>query len=347
VTKAVLVTGGAGYIGSHTCKSLARAGYLPVTIDNLTRGHKWAVRWGPLEEHDISDKKSVVRCLERHDIQAIIHFAAFAYVAESVQAPEKYFQNNVINTLNVLAAMLDVGVRTFIFSSSCAVYGSPESVPISESCPRRPLNPYGETKRVIENALQWYGCAHGLRSVALRYFNAAGADPDGEIGEAHEPETHLIPLAIRTALGQRSHLEINGTDYQTYDGTAIRDFVHVTDLADAHVRALKYLLAGGRSTVLNVGTGRGYSVREIIQAIERAAGMKVRTRSSPRRVGDPPVLIADSRKAKSTLGWEAPYSDLETIVETALSWEKSRLYRTHLPPTDSDTSHKTAEPANV
>lgn len=340
MTKAVLVTGGAGYIGSHTCKSLARAGYLPVAIDNLARGHEWAVRWGPLEIHNISDKEMVARCVERHDIQAIIHFAAYAYVGESMQEPEKYYENNVINTLNLLQTMLDVGVKKIIFSSSCAVYGSPESVPISESCPRRPLSPYGESKRVIEDALQWYEYAHGLRSVALRYFNAAGADPDGEIGEAHEDETHLIPLTMQTALGRRSRLEINGTDYQTYDGTAIRDFVHVTDLADAHVRALKYLLAGGRSTALNVGTGRGHSVRDIIQATEHAAQMKVRTRCSPRRAGDPPVLIADPGKAKSTFGWEARYSDLETIIETALSWEKSRLHRTDLSLIDSEGGKK-------
>jgi UDP-glucose-4-epimerase GalE len=318
--RAVLVTGGAGYIGSHACKALARAGHVPVTLDNLVHGHRWAARWGPLVEGDTRDRERVERVIREHRIDAVVHFAAYAYVAESMHDPGKYFGNNVAGTLAVLDAMRACDVRRIVFSSTCATYGTPQALPIGEDHPQNPINPYGESKRMVERALHWYGAAHGLRSVALRYFNAAGADLDAEIGEDHDPETHLIPLAIGAALGTRPELQVCGTDYPTPDGTAVRDYVHVSDLADAHARALDYLYAGGESTALNLGTGHGHSVRAIVSAVERVARRPVPCRDVPRRAGDPASLIADPGRARALLGWAPQCSDLDTIVDTAWRW---------------------------
>jgi UDP-arabinose 4-epimerase len=316
----VLVTGGAGYIGSHTAKALALAGYEPVVFDNLRAGHEWAVRWGPLVYGDLADREAISAALAAHRVAAVIHFAAHAYVGESVAEPRKYFRNNVANTLNLLDAMLDAGVGHLVFSSSCATYGEPVRLPMAEDHPQSPVNPYGESKLFVERVLRWYETAYDLRWMALRYFNAAGADPDGEIGEDHDPETHLIPLAILAALGRRGELEVFGADYDTPDGTAIRDYVHVTDLADAHVRALHHLLDRGRPMALNLGTGTGSSVREIIREVERAGGRSVPVRNAGRRAGDPAVLLADALRARETLGWAHPHSSLDTIVETAWRW---------------------------
>ena len=316
----VLVTGGAGYIGSHTCKALAAAGYSPVTLDNLAYGHRWAVRWGPFEQADLADRQAVERVLREHRIGAVIHFAAYAYVGESMTDPGKYFRNNVINTLNLLEAMRAAGVGRIVFSSTCATYGVPQAVPIAEDHPQSPVNPYGESKLFVERALHWNGVAHGLRWMALRYFNAAGADPEGEIGEDHDPETHLIPLAIEAALGRRPDLQVMGTDYPTPDGTAIRDYVHVTDLADAHLRALRHLEDDGPSGALNLGTGRGHSVREVVAMVERVTGRKVGARDAPRRASDPPALVAAPGRARQLLGWEPRWSSLEAIVQSACRW---------------------------
>ena len=322
----VLVTGGAGYVGSHACKALSRAGYLPVAYDNLSRGHREAVRWGPLVEGDTADRARLVAAIARYQVGAVLHFAAFAYVGESVADPALYYRNNLIGSLALLDAMRETGVGRIVFSSTCATYGIPEAVPIPESARQSPVNPYGETKLAVERALRWYE-AHGLRSVALRYFNAAGADRDGEIGERHEPETHLIPLVLEAALGERPFVEVYGTDYPTPDGTAIRDYVHVEDLAAAHVAALEHLAAGGESLALNLGTGSGHSVREVIAVGERVSGRTVPCRAAPRRPGDPPVLVADARLAATRLGWRARVSDLETLMGTALAWRLGRSRR--------------------
>src|SRR5438094_1870218 len=275
MSQSVLVTGGAGYIGSHACKALARAGYRPVVFDNLSRGHRAAVRWGPLVEGDLAERGKLAAALERQRVSAVMHFAAYAYVGESVTDPALYYANNLGGSLALLEAMREAGVDKIVFSSTCATYGTPTQVPIRESAPQLPVNPYGETKLAIERALRWYGEAYHLRSVSLRYFNAAGADSQGEIGELHEPETHLVPLVLQAALGQRSHIDIYGIDYPTADGTAIRDYIHVEDLAEAHLRALEYLCAGRESAALNLGTGRGHSVREVIAAAEAISGRAV------------------------------------------------------------------------
>jgi len=322
MSQSVLVTGGAGYIGSHACKALATAGYTPVTYDNLSRGHRHAVRWGPLVEGDIADRAAVASSLRTHQASAVMHFAALAYVGESTGDPALYYRNNVAGTLALLDAMREVGVNRIVFSSSCATYGMPDAVPIRETMAQLPVNPYGETKLAIERVLRWYGPAYGLRSVALRYFNAAGADRGGELGEEHEPETHLIPLVLRAALGAGPPVGVFGTDYPTPDGTAIRDYIHVDDLAAAHVRALEYLAAGGASTAVNLATGNGYSVREIIAAVAKAVRHDVPCREVPRRQGDPPALVADASLAASLLGWRAECSDLDTIIRTALAWAR-------------------------
>jgi UDP-arabinose 4-epimerase len=316
----ILVTGGAGYIGSHTCKALAAAGQCPIALDSLVHGHRWAVRWGPLVEADLADREPLEQVLRDYEIDAVVHFAGYAYVGESMGDPARYFRNNFANTLNLLEAMRATGVNCIVFSSTCATYGVPETVPITEASPQRPVNPYGESKLMVERALAWLATAHGLQWMALRYFNAAGADPDGEIGEDHDPETHLIPLAIETALGHRAELAIFGTDYPTADGTAVRDYVHVADLADAHLRALAHLGAGGACGALNLGTGAGHSVREVVAAVERVSTREVRTRDCPRREGDPPILIAAAGRAREVLGWQPQCSSLEQIVETAWRW---------------------------
>lgn len=324
MSKTILVTGGAGYIGSHACKALARAGYEPVAYDNLSRGHRDAVRWGPFVEGDLADRDLLAATLRRCRIAAVMHFAAFAYVGESVERPELYFRNNVVNSLGLLEAMVEAGVKDIVFSSTCATYGVPESLPIRESTPQRPVNPYGETKLMVERALHWFGEAHGLRHAALRYFNAAGADPEGEIGEDHEPETHLLPLILYTALGRRPHIDIYGTDYPTPDGSAIRDYIHVQDLAEAHVLALAHLAKGGASLALNLGTGEGHSVRQAIAAAERVTGRKIACREAPRRAGDPPILVADATRARAELGWVPRHSDLDSILSSAWAWHLRR-----------------------
>ena len=321
MSQAILVTGGAGYVGSHACKMLARAGYRPVVFDNLSRGRREAVRWGPLVEGDLADMARLSAALAEHRVSAVMHFAAYAYVGESVADPALYYRNNLGGTLSLLEAMRDAGVDEIVFSSTCATYGTPDAVPIREDLPQRPVNPYGETKLAIERALHWYGQAYGVRSMALRYFNAAGADPDGEIGECHEPETHLVPLVLQAALGQRPQIDIYGTDYPTPDGTAIRDYVHVQDLAVAHLRALERLRERGGNITVNLGTGHGRSVREVIAAAEAATGRKVPAQAAPRRPGDPPALVADPSLAAEILGWRPLHSDLDTIIRTALAWQ--------------------------
>ncbi len=318
--KNILVTGGAGYIGSHACKALAKAGYTPIAYDNLVYGHREAVRWGPLVEGDLADAKLLADTLSRFDVAAVIHFAAFAYVGESMVKPQLYFHNNVVNTLTLLDAMLAAKLRHIVFSSSCATYGTPARVPITEDTPQNPVNPYGESKLICERAIHWYGEAHGMTYAALRYFNASGADPEGEIGEAHDPETHLVPLVLATALGRRAQIDIYGTDYPTPDGSAVRDYIHVQDLAEAHVAALARLLGGGTSLAVNLGTGAGHSVREVIDAAERITGRRIARREMPRRAGDPPVLVADVARAKELLGWSARLSDLDSILATAWAW---------------------------
>ena len=316
----ILVTGGAGYIGSHTAKALARAGHDPVVLDNLGHGHRSAVRWGPLIEMDLADRDGLRAVFQKHRFEAVIHFAAFIAVGESMRAPDDYFRNNFVNTMNLLDAMREQGVGRIVFSSTAAVYGNPQQPLITEDHPTLPLNPYGESKRMVERLLDWYGKAYGLQWTALRYFNASGADPDGETGEMHHPETHLIPLAVAAAHGDAPELQVFGNDYDTSDGTAIRDYIHVTDLAAAHVKALERLSRGGENCALNLGTGRGHTVQEVITAVERAGGRKVPARICPRRAGDAPVLVADASRAYRELGWSPSHSSLDQIVKTAWRW---------------------------
>ncbi|HTB67117.1 MAG TPA: UDP-glucose 4-epimerase GalE [Steroidobacteraceae bacterium] len=322
---AILVTGGAGYIGSHTCKALAAAGYLPVALDNLSLGHRSAVKWGPLVVADLLDRPAVEAAIQQYDVVGVIHFAASAYVGDSMRDPAAYYRNNLLTTLELLDAMRNCGIQAFIFSSSCSVYGSPVRLPIDEAHPLQPLSPYGQSKLDAENALRWYGLAYGIRWIALRYFNAAGADPAGEIGEDHDPETRLVPRAVLAALDRGPPLEILGTDYQTRDGTAIRDYVHVADLASAHVSALRALSRGVESQVLNLGTGRGFSVLEVMRSVEALSGRPVPHRLAPRRAGDPPEVVADASRALSILDWQPTHSALEEIIASALTWHSHRL----------------------
>jgi UDP-arabinose 4-epimerase len=322
----ILVTGGAGYIGSHAAKALARAGHRPIVYDNLSRGHDWAVQWGPLVKGDTSHTDLIAQTLRTHQVDAVLHFAAFAYVGESMSDPGAYFTNNFVGSMRLLEAMRSSGVRDIVFSSTCAVYGNPQRVPITEDEPRCPVNPYGESKLMVEKLLRWYGEIHGMRWVALRYFNAAGADPEGETGECHDPEPHVIPLALEAAESPARPLAILGTDYPTPDGTAVRDYTHVADLAQAHLRALDYIGAGGESRAFNLGTGRGHSVREVIAAVRSVTGAQPATREAPRRAGDPPVLVADPSAARAALGWSAQL-DLHDSVRTAWNWRVSRRAR--------------------
>ncbi len=319
---AILVVGGAGYIGSHAARALRRAGYEAVIYDNLSTGFRRLAQGFELVEGDIADEARLRPVLGRVD--AVMHFAAHAYVGESVENPRKYFRNNVLGALSLLNSALDAGIRRFVFSSSCAVYGVPEQIPITESTPREPVNPYGASKLFFENALEAYGRAYGLHSVSLRYFNAAGADESGETGEIHDPETHLIPLALAASAANGPALQVFGSDYPTRDGTCVRDYIHVSDLADAHVRALQYLERnkdeqGGDSLAINLGTGRGHSVLEIIEAAENATGRRVRRRLGPRRTGDPPELVADAAKARRVLGWTT-HRNLADMVASAWTW---------------------------
>lgn len=313
----VLVTGGAGYIGSHTCKTLAAEGFEPVTFDNLAIGHRDAVRWGPLVEGDILDTPAVADTLETHRPIAVIHFAAFAYVGESVGDPAKYYRNNVAGTLSLLDASRAADLNLVVFSSSCAVYGVPERLPISEAAPLKPISPYGRTKHFAEQILADYAAAYGLRYAALRYFNAAGADPDGEIGERHDPETHLVPLALMAAQGRIPELAVFGDDHETPDGTCVRDYVHVSDLARAHVLAVRYLAGGGANLAVNLGSGHGTSVREVLNSVERVTGRRVPYVVVPKRPGDPPALCADPALARDRFGFVTELSDIDTIVGTA------------------------------
>jgi UDP-glucose-4-epimerase GalE len=324
---AVIVTGGAGYIGSHACKALAEAGFTPVVYDNLSIGNRWAVRWGPLEVGDIADAERVHEAFKRHRPVALMHFAALALVGESVREPGLYYRANVGGALTLIDACRIHDVRAFVFSSTCAVYGAPERLPIVEETPKNPINPYGASKLMVERILADYDAAYGLRHAALRYFNAAGADPSGQIGERRDVETHLVPLVLDAVLGRRPALSILGDDYPTRDGTAVRDYIHVSDLAEAHVRALRHLLDGGASVTLNLGTGRGYTVREVIDAAARVAGRPVPHVIAPRRPGDPPELVADPSKARALLGDDLTQrSSLESIVASAWAWQSGETY---------------------
>jgi UDP-glucose-4-epimerase GalE len=317
----VLVIGGAGYIGSHTARALRRAGHQVIVFDNLSTGYEFLASGFELVKGDVLDRGALARVLAR--AEAIMHFAAHAYVGESVTNPRKYFRNNVEGGLSLLNAALETGVKKIIFSSTCAVYGEVAKVPIEENTPRQPVNPYGVSKLFFEQALEAYDRAYGFRYASLRYFNAAGADESGESGELHDPETHLIPLALRAAAGDGPELHVFGSDYPTPDGTCIRDYIHVNDLASAHVKALEHLAAGKESVAVNVGTGTGASVREVISAVEKVAGKAVPHRMVPRRPGDPPALVANPAKAQSLLNWKATRS-LYEIVSTAWSWEEHR-----------------------
>jgi len=335
----ILVTGGAGYIGSHTCKCLASSGFLPVAYDDLSTGNRAAVRWGPLIEADIADTAKLCDAIDRYRISAVMHFAASAYVGESIANPRKYFQNNLVNAISLLNSVLDRGIRQIVFSSTCAIYGVPQQLPISESHPQNPVNPYGESKLAVEKILRWYGEAYDLSWISLRYFNAAGADPAGEIGECHNPETHMIPRAILSTFPGQEPLGIFGSDYPTPDGTAIRDFVHVTDLAKAHVLALESLRSGQKNVALNLGAGRGHSVREIIAAVEQITKKTPPTLEVGRRTGDPAILVADASLARQKLCWTPQHSDLPEIVRTAWRWFEKQV-KTSVP-----TQHEMSEAA--
>jgi UDP-glucose-4-epimerase GalE len=315
----ILVTGGAGYIGSHVCKALAKSGFKPVVYDNLSSGNRWAVKWGPLEEGEIANESRLHEVLALHQPAAVMHFAAFAYVGESVEKPLLYYQNNIAGSAALLRALVDWRTVPVVFSSTCATYGTPERIPITEDHPQSPINPYGYSKLVVERMLADIGQAHRLRSVSLRYFNAAGADPDGDIGEAHDPEPHLIPRVLAAARDGTS-VAVYGNDYDTPDGTCVRDYVHVTDLAVAHVQALDYLISGGPSCALNLANARGYSVKEVIQAAQSIYGKTIHVQQAPRRPGDPPVLLGSADRAQATLGWIPARSALELQIADAWNW---------------------------
>lgn len=317
MSRVVLVTGGAGFIGSHTCKRLAQQGFVPVVYDNLSTGHRANVRWGPLVEGDLEDTERLATAVRTFLPECVIHFAASAYVGESVEDPGKYYRNNVAGSIALLGACRATGLARIVFSSSCATYGVPQRLPITEDTEQFPINPYGRTKLMIELMLGDYARAYDFRSVALRYFNAAGADPDGQLTERHDPETHLIPRALMAAAGGIERLDIFGDDYATPDGTCIRDYIHVTDLADAHVAAVNYLNDGGEVLRANLGSGHGTSIREVLEAIDRVTGRQVPVQMLPRRPGDPPVLYADTSRARQQLGFRPAFSDIETIIRTA------------------------------
>lgn len=322
MSRNVLVTGGAGYIGSHTVRFLIKEGYNVVIYDNLSNGHEFAVKGLNLVNGDIGNYDLLKKTLIDFKIDAIIHFAAFTYVGESVSDPRKYYDNNVLKGMALLNAMIDAGVKNIVFSSSCATYGIPTKVPINENEKQKPINPYGWTKLIFERMMRDYDRAYGLRSVCLRYFNAAGADADGEIGERHDPETHVIPLLLQTASGQRKSFSVFGTDYDTKDGSCVRDYVHVTDLADAHVKAIEYLFKNDRSNCFNLGTGEGVTVLELIKVVEEVTGNKLNIVLDERRPGDPDMLVADNQKALSVLKWNPTHSSIENIVRTAWEWHK-------------------------
>ncbi|QTA79239.1 UDP-glucose 4-epimerase [Desulfonema limicola] len=320
----VLIIGGAGYIGSHVCKYLAQKGHHPVVLDNLVYGHGNAVKWGPLIKGNAGDTEILNKLFSDYKFSGVMHFAAFAYVGESVKDPARYYRNNVCETINLLDALIANKISNFIFSSSCAVYGEPVEIPITEQHPLNPVNPYGRTKLMVEQILDDYEKAYGLKSICLRYFNAAGADPDGELGEDHEPETHLIPLLLEAAAGKRDAIHIFGDDYPTKDGTCIRDYIHINDLAQAHVTALERLINGLPGGKYNLGNGKGYSVKEVIETVNQITGRKILSKIQDRRPGDPPILIASAKKALNELGWKPEYPDLDTIIKTAWAWHRDR-----------------------
>ncbi|MDG5469505.1 UDP-glucose 4-epimerase GalE [Deltaproteobacteria bacterium IMCC39524] len=327
----ILVTGGAGYIGSHTCKVLAESGYRPVVYDNLVAGHEWAVKWGPLEIGDIADRDRLDEVIEKYQPSAVLHFAAFAYVGESVENPGKYYRNNVADTLTLLETMSDHDIDKLVFSSTCATYGEPLQVPIAEDHSQNPINPYGMSKLMVEKMIKDCGSAYGLRSITLRYFNAAGADPDGDIGEDHNPETHLIPILLDVAAGKRLHVTVFGEDYPTYDGTCIRDYIHVTDLGQAHVVALQELerletlrVTCSPARAYNLGNGQGFSVKEVIEAVGEVTGKTIPVQIGERRPGDPPILVGDATRICQELNWQPQYKDLKAIIETAWQWTRKR-----------------------
>jgi len=313
----LLVTGGAGYIGSHTVKHLVENGHQVVVLDNFSRGHRWAVKWGPVEEVDLLDYEALDSAFMRHQIEAVVHFAAFALVGESVRCPELYYRNNVLGSLNLLQVMATHKVDRLVFSSTCAVYGNPERATLDEGHPKNPVNPYGRSKLMVEQMIDDFRLAYGLKACCLRYFNACGCDLEGQTGEVHDPETHLIPC-IFNSLSSGEPLQLYGTDYPTEDGTCVRDYVHVLDLASAHRLALEKL--DSCPAAMNLGTGRGHSVREVIQAVQRVTGKSVSFRESPRRPGDPPRLVAEGALAKTVLGWQPAWTDLDQTVESAWRW---------------------------
>jgi UDP-glucose 4-epimerase len=322
----ILLTGGAGYIGSHANKILSKRGYETVVYDNLSRGHLEFAKWGHFVLGDLDDKDRLRFCFRNYPIDAVMHYSAFCYVGESVDHPAEYYSNNVVNTLNLLDVMVEYGVNKFIYSSTCSTYGNPIRLPVSEDHPQQPINPYGKSKLMVEQILKDYDKTYGLRHVSLRYFNAAGADPESEIGEWHEPEPHLIPLAIQAADGQRDCIAIYGTDYDTPDGTCIRDYIHINDLVAAHLLALEYLQSGGPSDAFNLGNGNGFSVKEVIHSVERVTGKTIKVVEAERRPGDPPCLVGSSEKARKILNWQPQYSDLDEIIKTAWLWHSNGAY---------------------
>ena len=327
VKPTILVTGGAGYIGSHAVLALKRAGYGVVVLDNLVYGHRDLVEQVlqvDLIVGDINDRPLLDELFAKYDIAAVMHFSAYAYVGESVTTPDKYYRNNVVATLTLLEAMQAASIDKFVFSSTCATYGVPKTVPITEDHPQSPINPYGATKLMVERILADFDVAYGFKSVCFRYFNAAGADPTGLLGEDHDPETHLIPLVLQTALGKRQSVSIFGTDYDTPDGTCIRDYIHVSDLADAHILGVEYLLQGGDSTIFNLGNGNGFSVREIIDTAKQVTGREIKVVESDRRAGDPPALVGSGEKARKILGWNPQYPEIDKIISHAWNWHQKR-----------------------
>ncbi|MBQ4066483.1 MAG: UDP-glucose 4-epimerase GalE [Clostridia bacterium] len=323
---AILVCGGAGYIGSHTNKELNVRGYETVVFDNLVYGHREAVKWGEFVHGDLANIEDIEKAFEGRRIDAVIHFAAFAYVGESVKEPEKYYFNNVSNTLNLLSVMRKHGCDKIIFSSTCATYGEPEKTPITEDMPQNPINPYGATMLMVERILKDYRAAYGINFAVLRYFNAAGCDPEGEIGESHTPETHIIPLVLDAASGKREDIKVFGTDFPTHDGSCIRDYIHVTDLADAHIKALEYLNCGGESDFFNLGNAKGTSVLEVVDAVKRVTGKSFKVTLADRREGDPAILVGSAEKAAEILGWVPQYGDIDTIVSHAWNWHENAEY---------------------
>ncbi|MBD2101757.1 UDP-glucose 4-epimerase GalE [Leptolyngbya sp. FACHB-261] len=327
MANSILVTGGAGYIGSHAVLALQNAGYEVVILDNLVYGHRDLVETVlkvELVQGDTGDRALLDQLFQSRNFAAVMHFAAYTFVGESVTQPSKYYRNNVVGTLTLLEAMVQAGIKNFVFSSTCAIYGEPEQIPIPEDHPQNPISPYGRSKLMVEQILSDFDRAYGLRSVRFRYFNAAGADPQGRLGEDHEPETHLIPLVLMTALGQRESIAVFGDDYATRDGTCVRDYIHVTDLAQAHVQGLEYLLKGGSTEVFNLGNGLGFSVQEVIAVARAVTGAPIPATLAERRPGDPPMLVGSSGKAQRLLGWQPEYADLETILAHAWQWHQTR-----------------------